>query len=259
MNINEISIVFNAVQIFLGLPHGKCTLFFKGIAVFALLISVFLIFAACFLIRVFFVSPHKDMLWVTFILGYKRRVACEPNDIILDHSLAFTRIIWATEIRSFLLPVLSVAVILALFTLTQNSYFIFRDLKNEDTLLFFSFLALIYWIEWFVLFPYFVFSWKKKKKVPQQKISISDFSINCSLVAIFWFSITTYFSLGSILVRKSHLRCCQEISWPSEYWVEVERTLTLASGSLGLSPHSATCQHYSLAQVPLNNTRTITL
>lgn len=246
------------MQILLGLPHGKCTLFFKGIAVFALLISVFLLFAACFLIRVLFVSPHKDRLWVTFILGYKKRVACEPSDIILDHSLAFTGIIRATEIRSYLLPVLSVAVILALFALTQNSYFIFRDLKNKDTLGFFSpFLALIYWIEWFVLFPYFVFS--LKKKVPQQKNSISDFSINCSLVAIFWFSVTTYFSLGSILVRKSHLRCCQEISWPREYWVELERTLTLASGSLGLSPLSATCQHYSLAQVPLNNNRTITL
>ena len=142
VNINEILIVFNAVQILLGLPHGKCTLFFKGIALFALLISVFLLFAACFLIRVLFVSPHKDRLWVTFILGYKRRVACEPSDIILDHSLAFTGIIRATEIRSYLLPVLSVAVILALFALTQNSYFIFRDLKNKDTLFFFPFFGI---------------------------------------------------------------------------------------------------------------------
>ena len=59
----------------------KALLFFKGIAAFALLISIFLLFAACFLIRVLFVSPHKDMLLATFILRYKRRVAYEPIGI----------------------------------------------------------------------------------------------------------------------------------------------------------------------------------
>ena len=138
----------------------------------SMLISVFLLFAACFLIRVLFVSPHKDRLWVTFILGYKRRVACEPSDIILDHSLAFTGIIRATEIRSYLLPVLSVAVILALFALTQNSYFIFRDLKNKDTLFFFPFFGIDI-LNWMIcLVPLFCLQFKKKKYLNRKIVSL---------------------------------------------------------------------------------------
>lgn len=139
-----------------GFVHGKCTSVLQGNhclcpCSFQFSSSLLLDSQECCL------SCHtKTCYWLLLCLALKGGLLW-AHWCFLGHSLAFTRITWTTEV-SYLFAADAVAIIFAVFSSIQNSYFTFKDFNAEtiDTFNFFSFVALICQIEWF-LFLYFLF------------------------------------------------------------------------------------------------------